>query len=657
MLLRRFSPLLIPSLLLALLTLPARAAVRLPRLVGSHMVLQRNVPLPLWGWAEPGEVVRVAFRAAQAHATAGPDGRWQLTLPAQAPGGPFELTVQASNTLRLTDVLVGDVWLASGQSNMEWTLLRAANGPAETAAARFPNLRLFAVPNRPELRPQAELAGGEWQPCTPESAAEFSAVAYYFGRDLLRRYNVPVGLIAADWGGTVAEAWVSAEALQQLPDFRASVAALQQQSSSFAEQEAAYAARLNAWQQSPAGQDQGLLPGRPSWADPALSTTDWPTMPLPGYWENLVPALHDLDGIVWLRRDLTLPATAAGQPLTLTLAKVDDQDSTFFNGVAIGGTRGYDQLRRYTVPAELVRAGRNVVAVRVTDNGGGGGLWGQPADMSAVVGGLTVPLAGAWHYRLAQDPATRPPNPLAGGPNNAPTALFNGMIAPLLPYALKGIIWYQGESNADRATQYRTLFPALIQDWRQRWQQPALPFLFVQLAAYQPDPPEPATSAWAELREAQRYVSRTVPRTAMAVALDLGNVNDIHPLNKLDVGRRLALAARRLAYGETTLVASGPTVAGVTPGRGSLTVRFDNVGGGLVLKPAAVAGAGRSSFAIAGPDRRFVWATAEVQGSALVLRAAGVPNPVAVRYAWGNSRSATLYNKQGLPAPPFRAGE
>lgn len=645
------------SALLTLLALSTQAAVRLPRLVGSHMVLQRNVPLPLWGWAEPGEVVRVVFRTTQAQATAGSDGRWSVTLPAQAAGGPFELTVQASNTLRLTDVLVGDVWLASGQSNMEWTLRNAANGPAATAAARFPNLRLFAVPNRAELRPQTELAGGEWQPCTPESAAEFSAVAYYFGRDLLQRYNVPVGLIAADWGGTVAEAWVSAEALQQFPDFKASVAALQQQNSSFAEQEAAYLTRLNTWQQSPAGQDQGLLPGQLSWAAPAFAITDWPTMPLPNYLENVVPALRDFDGIIWLRRDLTLPATAAGQPLTLTLAKVDDEDSTFFNGVAIGGTRGYDKLRRYTVPAELVRPGRNVLAVRVTDHGGGGGLWGQPADMSAVVGGRTVPLAGAWHYQLGQDPTSRPANPLAGGPNNAPTALFNGMIAPLLPFALKGVIWYQGESNADRAAQYRTLFPALIQDWRQRWQQPDLPFLFVQLAAYQSDPASPATSAWAELREAQRYVSRTVPRTAMAVALDLGDVNDIHPLNKRDVGKRLALAARRLAYGETTLVASGPTVAGVTPGRNTLTVRFENAGGGLVLKPAPAAGAGSSSFAIAGPDRRFMWATAEIQGNTVVLRAAGVTNPIAVRYAWGNSRPATLFNKQGLPAPPFRAGE
>lgn len=653
----RLSSLLFSTILLSLLNRPAQAAVRLPRLVGSHMVLQRNVPLPLWGWAEPGEMVRVAFRAARAQTTADPNGRWQVTLPAQVAGGPFELTVQASDTLRLTDVLVGDVWLASGQSNMEWPLRNAANGPAETAAARFPNLRLFAVPNRAELRPQTELAGGEWQPCTPESAAEFSAVAYYFGRDLLQRYNVPVGLIAADWGGTVAEAWVSAEALQQLPDFRASVAALQTQNNSFAEQEAAYLARLNAWQQSPAGQDQGLQPGQPTWAEPTFSTADWPTMLLPGYWENLVPTLRDFDGIIWLRRNLTLPTLAAGQPLTLTLAKVDDEDSTFFNGVAIGGTRGYDKLRRYTVPAALVRPGRNVLAVRVTDHGGGGGLWGQPTDLSAVVNDLSVPLAGGWQYRLAQDSTSRPANPLAGGANNAPTALFNGMIAPLLPFALKGIIWYQGESNADRAAQYRTLFPALIQDWRQRWQQPALPFLFVQLAAYQPDPASPATSTWAELREAQRYVSRTVPRTAMAVALDLGDVNDIHPLNKRDVGRRLALAARRLAYSETTLVASGPTVAGVTPERGSLTVRFGNVGGGLVLRPAAAAGTGRSSFAIAGPDRRFVWAKAEVQGSTVVLQAAGVPNPVAVRYAWGNNRPATLFNTQGLPAPPFRAGE
>ncbi|WP_045687452.1 sialate O-acetylesterase [Hymenobacter sp. AT01-02] len=646
-----FSSLPLPAFVaLALLAAPARATVRLPRLVSSHMVLQRNVKLPLWGWAAPGEAVRITFRGSKVQTKAGADGRWTLSLPAQQAGGPFVLEVQGTNTIRLTDVLVGDVWLASGQSNMEWPLRDAARGPEETAAASYPTLRLFAVPNRAEHLPQAELAGGEWQVCTPQSAAGFSAVAYFFGRDVQQQYKVPVGLIAAEWGGTVAEAWTSAEALRQLPDFRAPLALLSAQTSSFADQEAAYVTRLREWQQSPAGQDHGLLPGQPTWADAATSTATWSTMQLPGLWEGQTPELRDFDGIVWLRREIMLPPTAANQPLTLSLGQVDDQDSTFFNGVVVGGTRGYDKLRRYTVPASLVQAGRNVVAVRVTDNGGGGGIWGKAADMSAMVAGQAVPLAGAWYYRPAFDPAARPRAPYPGGVQNTPTALFNGMIAPLIPFALKGVLWYQGESNADRATQYRTLFPALIQDWRARWQQGPLPFLFVQLAGYMYDEAQPATTAWAELREAQRFTSLSVPKTGMAVALDLGNADDIHPRNKLDVGHRLALVARRVAYGETAVVASGPTFEKLTTTGNRLTLTFGNTGRGLVLKPGAT-----PPFAVAGPDRHFVWARAEVSGTTIVLQADGVPNPVAVRYAWGNNRPATLYNQEGLPASPFRS--
>ncbi|MDU0372772.1 sialate O-acetylesterase [Hymenobacter endophyticus] len=636
-----------------LLVVPAaQATVRLPRLVGSHMVLQRNVPLPLWGWAAPGEAVNVTFRGKTIQTTAGPDGRWKLSLPAQQAGGPFELEVKGTNTLRLTDVLVGDVWLASGQSNMEWPLRDTEKGAAAAAAANHPRIRLFNVPNRAELRPQAELAGGEWQACTPQSVAGFSAVAYYFGRDLQQQYNVPIGLIASEWGGTAAEAWTSAEALRKLPDFQPKLASLAQQTGSFAEQEAAYATRLSAWQRSPEGQDQGLVPGQLTWADTNLPTATWKTMPLPGIWEASTPELSDFDGVVWLRRDLTLPASAAGQPLTLSLAQVDDADSTFFNGVAVGGTQGYATPRRYTVPANLVRAGRNVVTVRVTDTGSGGGIWGKPADMTATVGATTVPLAGEWLYRPASTPGSQPRPPYPGGAQNEPTALYNGMIAPLLPYALKGVIWYQGESNAGRAGQYQQLFPALIQDWRSRWQQPALPFLFVQLAGYMHDPATPADTDWAHLREAQRHTSLTVPKTGMAVALDLGNADDIHPRNKQDVGHRLALAARRVAYADKAVVASGPTFTKLSPVGGQLVLSFDNLGGGLVLKPAAD---GITSFAVAGPDEKFVWAQARVEGNTVVLRAEGVPNPVAVRYAWGNNRPATLYNKAGLPASPFRS--
>ncbi|WP_310397776.1 sialate O-acetylesterase [Hymenobacter sp.] len=632
---------------------PARATVRLPRLVGDHMVLQRDQPLPLWGWAGPGEAVSVTFRGkAYAATTGGPAGKWTVTLPPTPAGGPYALLIKGSNEVRVADVLVGDVWLAAGQSNMEWPVRDATGAAAEIAAATYPTIRRLDVPNVAALSPQAEFGGAGWQVCSPRTVGEFSAVAYFFARDL-HQHNprVPLGLITADWGGTPAEAWTSAPALRTHPDFAARVAVVTAAQPSILAQQADYRARVEAWQASPAGQDQGRRPGQLSWAAPGFSAANWPAMPLPGYWEGQAEALRDFDGVVWLRKEFTLTAAEAGQPAQLALARIDDDDSTWVNGVPVGGTRGYYPIRRYAVPGPVLQAGRNVIAVRVVDNGGGGGIWGAAADMRLTTATRTVPLAGAWQYHPAYDPATQPPNPFPGGPEMLPTALFNGMIAPLLPYALAGVIWYQGETNAPRAEQYRTLFANLIRDWRAQWQRPALPFLFVQLAGYQPTGPEPAESAFAELREAQQ-LALALPATGMATAVDVGDSTDLHPRNKQAVGRRLALAARRVAYRETATVASGPVFTSLTVSGNTARLRFTNQGTGLVLKDAG--GPYLKGFALAGADRKFWWAQGEVQGDAVVLRCPAVPAPVAVRYAWGNMPFVNLYNREGLPAPPFR---
>lgn len=649
------------KLLLPLLTalagsLPVRATVRLPRLVGDHMVLQRGRPLPLWGWADAGEAVTVSWRGQNYKAqTGGPAGRWAVTLPATPAGGPYELTVKGSNTITVRDVLVGDVWLASGQSNMEWPLRDARNGAAETAAASFPRIRRLDVPNEAALSPQTDFGGSGWQPCTPETAGSFSAVAYFFARDLHQQYQVPIGLITAEWGGTPAEAWTSAEALRRLPDFAERVGAVQALQGTIPTIQAGYDARLQAWQNSPAGQDQGLSGGRATWADPAYDAKSWATMPLPGLWETQTAELRDYDGVVWLRREVTLTAAEAAQPATLGLARIDDQDSTWINGVVVGGTRGYFPKRRYPVPAGLLRPGRNVVAVRVVDTGSGGGVWGGAADLFLTTSARTLPLDGPWQYRVPYDVASRPAAPFPGGPSQLPTALYNGLISPLIPYALKGVIWYQGESNADRAAQYRTLFPALIQDWRGRWQSPALPFLYVQLAGYQPPTAtEPVESAWAELREAQQLTLQ-LPATGMATAIDLGDSTDIHPRNKQEVGRRLALQARRVAYGEKGVVDSGPVFDQLTISGNTVRLTFRNPGHDLVLRDTG--GPYLKGFALAGADRQFVWAQGELQGNVIVLRSPQVPKPVAVRYAWGNMPFLNLYNREGLPAPPFRTDQ
>jgi sialate O-acetylesterase len=646
-------------LLLCLSLLPeaAQATVRLPALVGSHMVLQRDKPVPVWGWAAPGEKVRVTFRNKTYAATA-PDaaGRWQATLPATPAGGPYTLTVKGQNTLELEDVLVGDVWLAAGQSNMEMQVKAGplgyfqpiANADQEIAAANFPKLRCLTVAQAMAYHPAPDITTKQgWQVCSPATVAEFSAVAYFFGRDLLQRYQVPIGLICSSWGGTSAEAWTSAEGLRTLPDFQARAADVAQRTTRLTDDDQAFRQRQRAALNSPQF-DQGYPPGGKPWSAADFDARAWPEMTLPGYWETL-PALKSYDGVVWFQKEVDLPAAAAGHPLTLSLGRINDTDSAWFNGVRVGSTEGYNKDRRYPVPAALVRAGRNVVTVRAVDLGSNGGIYGEPATLSLSGAGLNVPLAGAWHYQVGLDPKDWPVSPFPGGPQNTPTVLFNGMVAPLIPFSVKGVIWYQGENNTGRAAQYRTLFPALITDWRRHWNAPELPFLFVQLANFQAAAPQPGPSTWAELREAQAG-ALALPRTGMATAIDIGEADDIHPHNKQDVGHRLALAARHVAYGEKSLAYSGPTYAGMAVRGVEVRLKFANVGGGLLAKNASAL----QGFAVAGADQKFQWATAKIVGNEVVVQSDEVQSPVAVRYDWANNPNGNLYNKDGLPAVPFR---
>ncbi|GAB3636440.1 sialate O-acetylesterase [Hymenobacter arcticus] len=634
----------------------AQATVRLPALVGSHMVLQRDRPVPVWGWAAPGEAVALTL-AGKTYQASAPDatGRWQATLPATPAGGPYTLTVRGQNTLELNDILFGDVWLASGQSNMQFKVKDGNPGgyqptdraDQEIAAANWPNIRFFTANQVAAYRPQAEVAGTGWQVCSPATVAGFSAAAYFFSRDLYRQYQVPMGVVVSSWGGTLAEAWTSAEGLQPLPEFAPSVASFATKTTTLRDDQAAYEAKQQAMLHNVRAYDKGYLPGGQTWAAPTVDARAWPTMTLPGYWEYQ-PGLGTYDGVVWFRKEIDLPPALAGQPLTLSLGKIDDADSTFFNGVKVGAMNGYDRLRRYQVPAALVRPGRNVITVRVVDTSGSGGVAGTPDELTLSSAGQSLPLAGPWQYQVGIDPKEIPTPPYVGGGHMAPTALYNGMIAPLIPLAIKGVIWYQGESNADRAAQYRTLFPALIADWRQQWGA-ELPFLFVQLANFQPTKPEPSESAWAELREAQAQALR-LPRTGMATAIDIGDPADIHPHNKQEVGRRLALAARRVAYGDNKLTASGPTYASLITKGSAIQLKFSSVGKGLVVKESAAL----QGFAVAGADRQFHWATARLVGNEVVVKSAAVPAPVAVRYDWADSPTGNLYNQAGLPAVPFR---
>ncbi len=621
------------------------AQMRLSPLFSDGMVIQRGVQVPVWGTAAPGAGVTVTFDGRSLAARADATGGWRVLLPARPAGGPYTLRIAGPDTtVDVRDVLVGDVWLCSGQSNMELALADARDGAREVAAAHDARIRHFKVPRGWAATPQGDVAGGAWEPADSAHAAAFSAVGYFFARSLRQSMDVPIGLINSSWGGSRIEAWMSGAALGL--DSAALAASWAGQRA----QEERLAAALRARIGELPRQDAGLVDGRALWAAPELDDAGWTTLAVPGLWE--AAGYEGLDGVAWYRTTFELNADEAARGVRLGLGKIDDSDIAWVNDREIGRTTmAYNRPRLYDVPAAALHAGRNVLAVRVEDFGGGGGIWGDSALLFLDSGGARRPLAGAWRFRVGAvfDNHDDTKNQVA-------TALYNRMIHPLLEYPVKGVLWYQGESNADRAADakaYAGQFQAMIRDWRSGWRQSALPFLFVQLPNYMPADSQPSESAWALLRESQS-AALALPATAQVVALDLGEAGDIHPRNKQDVGGRLALAARRVAYGEN-LVHSGPTYLRHEVRGGRVVIRFEHVAGGLVARGATSAAGGPGGFAIAGADRRFVWAHAAIEEGRVVVWSEQVPEPVAVRYGWGNNPDqANLFNREGLPAGPFR---
>ena len=632
----------------------ACADIRLPAVVGDNMVLQRGQQATIWGWADPEEEIRlsVSWHTMELKTDADQDGKWFFAIQAPPAGGPYELTLSGKNTVPIRNVLSGDVWVCSGQSNMEWPLHSAANGAREVAEADFPNIRLFTVQKTIADRPQDDCVG-QWSPCNPQSVPGFSAVGYFFGRHLHRELNVPIGLINTSWGGTVAEAWTSAKALEKMPEFKAR---MEQIARAKADPDASmkkYQEALAQWQkgiESAQAQGTGCI-------EPGFDDSDWQEMGLPVLWEQA--GLSNFDGLVWFRKTIAVPDSWAGKELRLDLGPIDDMDTTWVNGVKVGAHSEPGQwqiARQYTVPPGVVKAGRNVIVVQVLDTAGGGGIYGQAGQMKLhpAEGDVVISLAGAWRYKVGFDLASMPPRPQppvwVNNPN-APAVLYNGMIAPLIPLGIRGAIWYQGESNAGRAYQYRELFPLMITNWRQDWGQGRFPFLFVQLANYMATQPEPGECEWAELREAQT-MTLSLPNTGMAVIIDVGEANDIHPRNKQDVGKRLALWALARTYGKA-IACSGPLYRSMRARGDRIILRFDHVNGGLV----AEGGEPLKGFAIAGEDRKFVWADAEIEGNTVVVHSDKISKPVAVRYAWANNPVCNLFNGAGLPASPFRTDD
>ena len=626
----------------------AKAEVRLPKIFSSNMVLQQGIEIPVWGWAETGEQVVVTLNNTTVHAVTDKNRKWTVKLPGQKYGGPFVLTVKGKNTIILNNVMIGEVWVCSGQSNMEWPLAQVKNAEKEIAGANYPKIRLFTVPKKVAQFPEEDIAGGEWVECSPETVPGFSAVGFLFGRSLHDKLDVPVGLIHSSWGGTVAETWTSPQTIQNDPDFRESMIELQQMNMEEYRQNKEAQIRKILGGELPT-EDKGMKDGKPVWSAPDLNDKDWKTIQSPGLWEN--QGYLDIDGIAWYRKELDLTDEQTQSNLSLHLGKIDDSDITFLNGIEIGETDNqYDKDRIYTIDKKYLKPGKNMIVVRVDDTGGGGGMWGEPEDQFVAIGKEKIDISGNWKFKISKAVLQT----VDIGPNTYPTLLYNGMINPIVPYGIKGAIWYQGESNEDRAFQYRRVFKNLITDWRTHWGQGDFPFLFVSLANFHDAQTEPRDSRWAELREAQT-MALDLPNTGMAMAIDIGDAGNIHPRNKQDVGNRLALNAFKVAY-HHDVVNSGPMFQSVEFKDGKAYITFKETGAGLAVKDKY---GYVKAFTLAGADNKFHWAKAEIISKNTVeVSCDAVPDPIAVRFGWAdNPDDLNLYNVEGLPAVPFRSDD
>ncbi|NUN99254.1 MAG: beta galactosidase jelly roll domain-containing protein [Saprospiraceae bacterium] len=635
------------------------AQLRLPRLLSSNAVLQRDLPLPLRGQAAKNSKITLNFAGNSYRAKADKNGHWQIQLPAMPAGGPFSMEISdGREVITLKNILIGDIWVCSGQSNMEWPLRESNQAEAAIAAATDPMIRHFYVDHTASFIPLDTLKNGDWKECSPATAGNFTAVGYFFAKHLREKTGVPIGLLHSSWGGSRIEPWMDAATLG-FKDAKDLEAHLEQKTGAQKIRIAEFL-RNKFGDQIPTT-DNGIQNGKAVWAAADLDDSNWQSMELPGLWEG--QGWDILDGIVWFRKEVTLTATQAAQAATVGLAMIDDSDEAWINGVKVGGLyNSYSTVRSYKIPAGVLREGKNTLAVRVEDTGYGGGFHGNPELLYLKTGEEIISLAGQWKMKVGKAIGSLP----GTQDNQLPTKLYNAMIKPIQWFPIKGVIWYQGESNANNpedAMAYQALFQNMIRQWRKQWGVGDFPFLFAQLANFHAAEPEPGNSNWALLRESQS-AALALPNTAQAVITDIGDANDIHPRNKKDVGYRLALGARRFAYGEKNLIYSGPTFASLTVDPGSetggrpasLRLQFNNRGSGLIAKGDRYGYL--RGFAIAGADRKFVWAKALIQGDQVVVWSEKVSNPVAVRYGWAdNPDDANLFNAEGLPASPFRTDQ
>lgn len=609
---------------------------------GDHMVMQRGKPNRVWGWTEPGKVVTVEIAGKSAKATAGADGKWMATVEVPEVGGPYTVAIEGVQRVELKNVLVGDVWLCGGQSNMAFGLGRSTGGAEAAQAADYPTLRAFTVPLKNVYEPAAVPAGGEWRVCTPETAPGISAVAFYFARKVQEEVGVPIGLVIAASGGSPVEAWTSAEGLARVGEFSEQLEEIRRLKAKGGTQHGSF---LMHWlEEFDVGERDG-------WAEPETADGEWTNVTLPGGGFAEL-GVGETPSVCWFRREVELPAEIPEGVARIHLGVVEKMDTTFVNGRWVGASSWVENPRAYAIPAGVLKPGKNTIAVRVFRTKRDGGFLAEPETLRIqFADGTKVALAGEWKARLSVD--ARPPHPWPLDVENyatMPTTLNNGTLAPLVPLALKGALWYQGEANFQRAAQYHTLMGALIHDWRERFGQGEFPFYMVGLPAFMERKAAPGTSdGWTELREAQAKTAETVPHTGLATIVDTGDAQDIHPREKRIPGERLARLALAEVY-EKEIAARSPEFAGMERRGRELVLTFRNTNGGLVVR-----GEKLGEFSVAGADGQWRWAEARIEGAdTVVVSAAEVSEPVDVRYAWQANPEATLFNGEGLPAVPFR---
>lgn len=617
------------------------AEVRLSHIFSDNMVIQRDKPIVIWGWADKNEPIEITLNDNTVKGKADKQGYWHLTLQSMKYGGPYIIDIKGrKNSISLNNILIGDVWLCSGQSNMQFRVHEAKNAETEITDAHHPNIRAFNVKQEMSFIPANDFSGA-WQECTPSTVGDFTAVGYYFARKINEETGIPIGIINSSWGGTEIETWISPDAFAKLPaHYWAKYKDIQlgKDVNMFAKENAekkqAYHNALKS--------DPGITQ---SWYNPKMDKNEWEQIIVPKSWS--ATELNGTIGYVWFSYDIYLPDADYDVEAELSLGGIDDEDISWVNGVKVGETNKWDTQRLYTVPKNTLESGKNTITVKIFNGSGEGGVYGKPEDMYLQIGNIKYPLAGKWFYKTSV--TNREFNYIDFTPNIYPSLLYNAMVNPITQFAIKGVLWYQGESNDRYAYDYRALFPYFINNWRNKWGY-EFPFYWVQLANYKAKDEAPQESDWAELREAQS-LALALPRTGQAVITDIGEANDIHPCNKQDVGLRLALISLNKDYNKKNIVYSGPTYKSMKIEGNKVIISFDNIGSGLrcTNKYGYIEG-----FAIAGTDKKYMWAKAYIDGDNVVVYNEYILQPIAVRYAWGNNPDVNLYNVESLPTAPFR---